>query len=169
MFTCVRCDMSKPVTEFYASKAKRGHQSTCKDCRRAEQSDWRKANPDGYSEWYESNKEHKLSYNREWVSSNRDRIKPTRTPEQAYLYHILRTYGVTEAQYEQMRSDQSGACAICGCVPTGRRLYVDHCHDTGRVRGLLCPSCNRGLGAFRDDRAALLKAADYLAQGGQPV
>ena len=56
-------------------------------------------------------------------------------------------YGITVEQYDQMMDEQGGTCKICKSLdPTGRRLAVDHCHETGRVRGLLCPSCNTALG-----------------------
>jgi len=68
-----------------------------------------------------------------------------------------------------MFSAQDGLCAICADPPNpngikaGSRLHVDHCHATGRVRALLCNSCNRGIGYFRDDPARLRAALAYLA------
>jgi hypothetical protein len=60
---------------------------------------------------------------------------------------------------------QEGKCALCHTdKPNGRgkRLHVDHCHGTGKIRALLCHSCNAGLGAFKDDPALLRAAIDYL-------
>jgi hypothetical protein len=61
---------------------------------------------------------------------------------------------------------QNGVCAICGSPPTGTRshglLAIDHCHDTLKIRGLLCNNCNNGLGRFKDNPDSLRKAADYL-------
>lgn len=72
-------------------------------------------------------------------------------------------YGITIAQYDALAEAQGGGCALCGkACTTGKRLAVDHDHATGRVRGLLCRKCNRGLGHFDDDPAALRRAADYL-------
>ncbi len=60
---------------------------------------------------------------------------------------LKRKYGITINDYEQMLKQQNGVCKICkGLDPSGRRLAVDHCHTTGVVRGLLCPSCNTALG-----------------------
>ena len=55
----------------------------------------------------------------------------------------LAKYGITERQYRLMLRRQKGRCSICGTLPKKRRLAVDHCHLTGRVRGLLCYHCNR--------------------------
>lgn len=81
---------------------------------------------------------------------------------------MLRTYGVTEQQYEEMLREQGGGCAICGGTDLGKRagyaLSVDHCHDTGRVRGLLCASCNLAIGYLRDNPVLCRKAGAYLEQ-----
>ncbi len=76
--------------------------------------------------------------------------------------NLRRFYGISIDTYESMLERQRGVCAICGQPPGERRLAVDHKHDTGTVRGLLCEKCNRGLGLFRDDQALLRAAADYL-------
>jgi hypothetical protein len=74
-----------------------------------------------------------------------------------------RFYGITLTDYADMFTDQFGACAVCGGInPSGHHLAVDHCHDTGRVRGLLCHACNAGMGKLRDDPALLRRAATYL-------
>ena len=74
-----------------------------------------------------------------------------------------RHYGIGLVEYTQMLEVQGGVCAICGCpCATGRRLAVDHCHTTGKVRGLLCGNCNKGLGSFKDDPRLIRKAIDYL-------
>lgn len=72
-------------------------------------------------------------------------------------------FDLTEQEYDRMFTEQGGHCAICpdGPLPT-RRLAVDHCHKTNRVRGLLCARCNLGLGLFRDDESLLLSAIGYL-------
>lgn len=68
--------------------------------------------------------------------------------------------------YQYMLENQNGVCAICSNVDkSGRALAIDHDHKTGFVRGLLCGSCNRGLGLFRDNPEILLKAAKYLSYG----
>lgn len=84
-----------------------------------------------------------------------------RTPEQRRAMTLRQEYGLTVAAFAQMEVAQGGACAICGETPS-KRLHVDHCHETGRVRGLLCQACNVGLGFFRDDPGRLTRAVGYL-------
>ncbi len=73
-------------------------------------------------------------------------------------------YGITDDEYEAMRTDQQNICLICRDEFGDRTPHVDHCHDTGRVRGLLCNFCNRGLGLFKDDPERLETAIQYLSQ-----
>jgi hypothetical protein len=76
-------------------------------------------------------------------------------------------FGITADEYDSMLAAQGGVCAICGVSAAdarGHRLHVDHCHDTGRVRGILCGNCNLGLGKFGDDAARLGRAVDYLVR-----
>lgn len=79
----------------------------------------------------------------------------------------LRTrYGIEAADYEAMLDAQDGGCAICGATTPGGvgTFHVDHCHDTGAVRGLLCSACNIGIGNLGDSAERLLIAADYLTR-----
>ena len=79
-----------------------------------------------------------------------------------------RRFGITAARYAAMLAEQNGLCAICGKVEGETRngkvkaLAVDHDHESGRIRGLLCVACNTGLGKLGDDRGTLLKAVEYL-------
>lgn len=70
---------------------------------------------------------------------------------------------LTADEYDALSERQGGRCAICGDVPKGR-LVVDHDHETGKVRGLLCNFCNAALGFFRDDPHRLIAAANYLQE-----
>ena len=94
---------------------------------------------------------------------------PGSTPEAKRDRQLRRKYGITAADYDLMADAQGGRCAICLGHPTpnsqgGATLHVDHCHATGRVRGLLCGRCNKGLGLFQDDPDLLVRAAWYLRQ-----
>jgi len=78
----------------------------------------------------------------------------------------LSVYGLTLFCFDNLLKKQGGACAICGKISgwkaNGGNLVVDHCHKSKNVRGLLCPSCNRGLGQFEDNPDFLKKAVWYV-------
>jgi hypothetical protein len=78
---------------------------------------------------------------------------------------LMRSYGITPEIYQQERINQNYKCLLCGSPeqdqPHGR-LYVDHCHTTGKYRGLLCNLCNTALGQFKDNTEVLQKAIEYL-------
>ena|SRR5580698_2982676 len=79
-----------------------------------------------------------------------------------------RLYGIQPDDYMRMWHEQKGVCALCGGIDVDGKtrrtkcLHVDHCHSTGKVRGLLCHKCNHGLGAFKDDSALMRRAAEYI-------
>ena len=76
---------------------------------------------------------------------------------------LMRTYGFARGQYDAMHAKQGGCCVICRRkLEEGKNLHVDHDHATGVVRGLLCTSCNNGLGRFDDDPALFDVAAAYI-------
>jgi hypothetical protein len=77
-------------------------------------------------------------------------------------------YGLTAERYDQMLVEQGHRCALCGDENNGRTWHIDHCHDTGKVRGVLCDLCNRGLGHFRENADVLRKAAQYLEAHASP-
>lgn len=77
---------------------------------------------------------------------------------------LRRMFGITKADYDAMHAAQGGGCAVCGSERGHRNsaLAVDHCHDSGKVRGLLCSHCNQGLGHAKDDPERLRGMASYL-------
>ncbi|MFE7237231.1 endonuclease VII domain-containing protein [Streptomyces sp. NPDC057580] len=86
------------------------------------------------------------------------------TPELKLRDKLQREYGITLEQYHLLLAAQNGVCAICEIAPTEKkRLHVDHCHKTGRVRALLCVVCNTQLGSYERMRG---RADAYLAQYG---
>lgn len=106
-------------------------------------------------------------YQREWrkLNPNYGREQYVKRREQNRESTWKRRYGINRADYEARLRDQGGACAICGTTEIGRGhsyFHVDHDHTTGKVRGLLCDLCNRGLGYFKDSTKNLGNAMDYL-------
>ena len=111
---------------------------------------WRKKNPGKQSEYdrhyrenmSEEQKEHRRVYSREYYHQNKEAIK-----EQVRRSTYKKLYGISLEDYDQMYEAQEGVCGICGNInSSGKRLCVDHNHDTGEVRGLLCTKCNYNLG-----------------------
>ena len=94
-------------------------------------------------------------------------------PEYVRDMSLRRMYGITLAEYNKLVTTQCGSCAICGVVPcedpeAGRNqkcLHVDHDHETGEIRGLLCSDCNRGIGFLKEDSEMLMCAALYMTDG----
>lgn len=123
---------------------------------------WREANKERVKEytaaaskkWRENNAEKHKEYNREWKRANKDKTR---------AYHLKSKFDITQDDYDRMLDDQGSACAICG-TSYDKTYHVDHDHDTGEVRGLLCDCCNRGLGYFKDNPSIMASAITYLSK-----
>lgn len=76
--------------------------------------------------------------------------------------HRRYTYGLSQEEYDAMVESQGGCCAICNGRP--KKLVIDHHHESGTVRGLLCSNCNTGIGMFKESTALLYNAVGYLGQ-----
>ena len=112
----------------------------------------------------------KLRYVGERKEKNRQRNR-NRTKDQIKNEFLKSVYKITLNDFDEMVENQKGVCAICGNPEIAKsryagikRLSVDHNHKTGKVRGLLCGTCNHGLGNFKDDIDLLKKAINYLRQ-----
>ena len=85
------------------------------------------------------------------------------SPVQKQATRVRTMYGMEPEAYIELHKKQDGKCAICKQVPkTKRGLHLDHCHETGAIRGLLCHNCNVALGCFNDNPALMLRAIQYL-------
>ena len=151
MKECVTCKDSLPLSDFHRNKRmKDGHLNRCKACTKARR-------PPYSIEKQKINRADATRRTREWQLRNPERFKENN--RRAYL---KRTFGITLEEYEAMVLDQGGVCAICRKT-CSMQLAVDHCHATGRVRGLLCGKCNRGIGLLGDTKENLAAALDYLS------
>lgn len=74
----------------------------------------------------------------------------------------IRRYGITPEDFDALLAAQGGGCGVCGGQPGHHGWAIDHCHAGGQVRGILCESCNLGLGKFKDDPEVLRRAAEYI-------
>ena len=137
---CTRCGLTKPLSEFHvARKGKDGLRADCRTCC-AERSRLaylksKKAGADGFKHQYREKE-------------------------------LKKRYGIGIDEYEVLFEMQGGRCGICGSAETGRKTRanfdVDHSHETGEVRGLLCSRCNSAIGFLGDNPDVLRKAAEYL-------
>lgn len=114
-------------------------------------------------------------YQREWRKNNRKKAREISrkgnkklTPERRRAYKLKNMYGLTMEKFESLLQDQENACAIC-LEEFDSSPAVDHNHETGEVRGLLCHQCNFALGNVRDNPVLALRVADYLIQHGSVV
>lgn len=105
--------------------------------------------------WREANRERERRRAREWRKAN---------PKKHAANQRKHKYGITQEQHDALLEAQDFRCAMClSDVPKGRgSWHVDHCHATGRVRGLLCQPCNMALGLLNDNPDTLLRAVAYL-------
>ena len=136
---CRNCSSSLTVGANWAESHASRKQRICKPCNAEQAREWRKRNPSKQREYAEKR-------GRWWIESR---------------------YGIDEAEWKRMFDAQCGRCAICDSKdPKGNHgvFHVDHCHETGKVRGLLCDTCNRGLGMFYDNINTLKGAIEYLEE-----
>jgi len=99
----------------------------------------------------------KTEYAKAWRKANPNKVKNS---------DLKKMFGITLDDYNQMLKSQNNSCAICGKHEDDESssLAVDHCHTTGKIRGLLCSDCNRGLGMFKDNVVVLKNAISYLGE-----
>ena len=149
---CTDCNKLKPPRDFYKVGGKGGERprGECKACCLAKNQDWRNrhhARVRAREEEYRvQNKHLKMSHS------------------------LMHKYGIILDDYVQMAEEQDYRCAVCrvkgewqpGKGKKADRLVVDHCHKTGKVRGLLCNPCNHALGQLKDDVHNVVRAANYL-------
>lgn len=134
MKRCTKCGVTKELELFPRCHAmKDGKHSWCKACHSKKACEWQRT------------------------------ANPARVKQNKRSSELMRVYGLTELDYQQLLDKQSGGCALCGepCA-TGKNLAVDHCHTTGRIRGLLCLVCNTALGKLGDTPERLRVVLNYV-------
>lgn len=136
MKICTYCKLEKPYSEFYKGRDYDGRQYWCIACMKLQRQERIK----------KQKEEDPIAYRRKVFNNE-----------------LFRLYGITIETYEQLLKEQDGVCAICKNVPNGR-LCVDHDHEIGWIRGLLCHNCNIVLGLMKDDPKLLRRAAEYLEE-----
>ncbi len=174
MKKCTRCGIEKTLDRFYFQKNKfnGGLTTYCKDCLCAERKKYREANPEKMRQIrkdYRKNNKEKIAEagRRRWLEHTKHH------PEKTRYYRIKSEYGITKTQHDQMLLDQGSKCTICekvfihGFGKGGTNFGVDHCHKTGKVRGLLCHPCNSAIGLVKENVTILSKMIEYLKFHGE--
>lgn len=167
---CRKCGKRKAASQFYKNY------TACKSCVSEWQRKWNAKNPDKAARYQRNyrarNREKVAAYNREWRRKNREHYNAYRNAwrkknrirylEQRKWVRLKSAYGLSKEEYLELLDRQKGGCAICKTKPGSKLLAVDHCHRSGKVRGLLCSNCNTGLGLLGDSKRLLAKALSYL-------
>ena len=120
-------------------------------------------------EWYKKNKNLTKERAKDWVEKNPEKRKAVArkyaksNPKTLRNNALKSQYGITLEEFDNKRSAQQHKCAICkNEFKSTRDAHLDHCHTTGKIRDILCGSCNKGLGFFKDSIQTILTAAQYL-------
>jgi hypothetical protein len=143
---CGRCDINKPDDEFYRRNKDGGLQSHCKKCDKARADIWRRNHLGAHA-----------GFCREWQKNNPLRVRIAEWRRQGIV--------ITTQEYMDKFNAQGGKCAVCKTHESDleRKLAVDHEHSTGKVRGLLCHTCNRSIVSVLENKPNLIPVAQaYL-------
>ncbi len=156
---CSRCRVAKPAGDYSPSVVDKGC-GECRACGRARSLEYSRTGlaKEKNARWRERNRPQVNALALERYHKDKRRFENTR---------LKTRYGITLAEFENLSNAQQGKCACCGDVPS--RLVVDHCHVSGNVRGLLCGSCNTGIGSLGDDTAGVRGALAYLDRSAGQV
>ena len=166
MKICTKCDIKKSLTEFGKKKeGKNGLASACKECvsiqRKQHYQDNKEIINARTSKYYRENKEKHNEASSRYYRKHKEKISGKSRGR-----WLKDKYDLTEQQYEEMLKNQGGKCKICNSENINAKskgnLVIDHCHKSGKVRGLLCDKCNMGLGTFNDDIQLFKNAIEYL-------
>lgn len=166
---CNICLEEKPLSEF-TKRGPNSYRAYCKKCKNLKDR-LRYATDKNYRDKFKQYREQTKvkERNKEYSKEYRERQSKDARKLRQKRYNLKRNYGLTIEEYNKMLESQQGVCAICGKEEyltdnkgQTRPLSVDHNHETGEVRGLLCDRCNRGIGIFYEDVDALEKAIQYL-------
>lgn len=160
---CTGCKEEKSTEEFHVDTrcgGVHGRRSKCKECSNRERREYVKNNKDkvhlSNRKWRENNRDKYLAATKDWYENKGGKDK--------IYFRDIAKHGWTQERYTALEKEQKGLCAICFSGQTSnRRLFADHKHSQVPVsRGLLCDSCNRALGLFKDSVNILRSAVLYL-------
>lgn len=159
MKACARCKSIKSLESFNKNtQQKDGHHVYCKSCLKVY-----------HDKYYDEHREEILGRERQRRASDSDGRRlynqeyRTKFAKEISEQRRLKRYGITADAWDSLFESQGKVCAICRTIDSGIRGWqTDHDHKTKLVRGILCSSCNNGLGRFKDNISSLLRAIEYL-------
>jgi hypothetical protein len=159
MKRCTKCGAEKALDDFYTDRnARDGRRPDCKVCNLARRKAKYAEDPRPYIEralkWQQENRDRHLQRMRDYNATPAKKISNRKS-------HLKRKYGLTLEEFDELLDSQGGGCAICDKPAPDN---VDHDHETGRVRGILCWDCNIAIGKFNDDQDRLAVAIAYLCR-----
>lgn len=154
---CHACGVTKHVSEFRPSVVATGS-GACRSCMREAKREYEAGNRGKVNAAKRARRARNVEHARASA-----RAYWRRNPGKLRAYN-LRRYGLTPDEYAEMLAVQGGACACCGSTSnaSGKRLFVDHDHETGEIRGILCTRCNAGIGHLGDNIEGVRRALMYL-------
>lgn len=152
---CSKCGKRKAISQFIkCGRGRHGVRGECKLCKKEYDDNYRKEFPERRTkttrdawkkrtdngklkEWRSTNKEKRNEYLKDWAKKNPDKVRGQK---------LRHKYGISLEEYNKILLAQNGVCAVCSATDVGvkgrKNLFVDHCHETGKIRGLLCHKCN---------------------------
>jgi hypothetical protein len=149
MKNCTKCSNQKPLSEYNKNKKRKdGLSAWCKSCTKLSS-----------AKWYKINANKVIARSRQWALSNQEKKKLNSRKS-----HLKRKYNMSLEDEKKLIDNQKNKCAICNIemITEQSKFHIDHCHNSGKVRGVLCNSCNTGLGMFKDSQEYLKSAVKYL-------
>lgn len=163
MKSCTKCEINKDLSCFKSDKKSiSGYSSWCKNCHinASKKSRQSKSAKEYDKSWKLNNVNKVVASNKRYLNLLDPLIKKTRAANRKRKF----LYGISETEYYNLLQSQNSCCAICKRDSSlfKKKLDVDHCHKTLKIRGLLCSSCNRGIGLLQDSLEILRFASDYI-------
>jgi hypothetical protein len=162
---CSKCCQFKSLDDYHSSiGSSDGRQARCKPCKLEANRVWRQANKGKVAKSKKNyafrNWEAIRKHRREYMAGRK--VEAT---EYRRRWNLAKRYGITIDQFTEMLDSQGGRCAVCGAE--GGRQVVDHDHETGMVRGILCVRCNVSIGGLGDSVEGLMLAVRYLEKANE--
>jgi hypothetical protein len=177
MKVCTKCKKEKDKTFFGKDTSRKDLLNPwCKECKRQASLVYKAENKEKIAAYYLKNKDKVSALNAAWRAKNKEKIIAYRIENKNYYrdYQLThkeeqkdwrrrKLYGISNDDFREILEIQENKCLICKELFSDNNLpHVDHCHCSGELRGILCGTCNRALGLFKDRPDLCRAAADYL-------